>query len=106
MEAARYREAANRQLRKAEARCNTLQNASYTIQEAAARRTDRMKDRARIRHVEELERIKQLRKRISKVRLKRLEAEEERRQRREAIEEKAAGEKDAEPEKVRENNLE
>ena len=62
-----------------------------------------MKDRARIRYVEELERIKQLRKRVSEVRLKRLEAEEEIRQRGEK--EKAAGEKDAEPEKVREGNL-
>ena len=76
------------------------------IQKAAARRTDRMKDRVRIRYVEELERLKQLRKRVRDVRQKRLEAEEERRQRREAIEEKALGEKDAEPEKVREYNLE
>ena len=53
-----------------------------------------------------MDKLNQLRKRLREVRWKRLEAEEERQQRREAIEEKAAGEKDAEPEKVRENNLE
>ena len=72
-EAARYRETANRQLEKGEARSNTLRNTSYTIQQAATRKTDRMKDRARIRYVEELERIKQLRKRVNEVRLRRLE---------------------------------
>ena len=61
-----------------------------------------MKDRARIMYVEELERIKQLRKRVSEVRLKRLEAEEEKRQR---GEKGNYAEKDAEPEKVREDNL-
>ena len=49
----------------------------------ATRKTDRMKDRARIRYVEELERIKQLRKRVNEVRLRRLEDEEERRQKEE-----------------------
>ena len=77
-EAARYRDSTDRQFRKAGARCNTLQNASYTIQEAAARRTDKMKDRARLRYVEEMEKLKQLRKRVREVRWKRLEAEKER----------------------------
>ena len=48
-EAARHSDAADRQFRKAGARCKTLQNASYKIQEAAARRTDKIKDRARLR---------------------------------------------------------
>ena len=39
-----------------------------------------MKDRARIRYVEELERMKQLRKRVNEVRLRRFNDEEERRQ--------------------------
>ena len=69
---ARYREAVNRQLKKPEARSNTLGNASYTIQQAATRKTDRMRDRARIRYVEELEWMKQLRKRVNEVRLRRL----------------------------------
>ena len=60
-----------------------------------------MKDRARIRYVEELERIKQLRKRVNEVRLRRLEDEEERRQK---GENKAAAEdKNAESEKKKED---
>ena len=84
-----------------EARSNTLQNASYTIQQAATRKTDRMKDRARIRYVEELERIKQLRKRVNEVRLRRLEDEEERRQKGEK--KISSDDKNAEPEKMKED---
>ena len=62
-----------------------------------------MKDRARIRYVEELERIKQLRKRVNEVRLRRLEDEEERRQKGEK--KIAAEDKNAEPEKMREDTL-
>ena len=56
-EAARYRDAADRQFRKAGARCNTLQNTSYTIEEAVARRTDQMKNGARLRYVEKMEKL-------------------------------------------------
>ena len=62
-----------------------------------------MNDRARIKYVEELEKIKELRKRGREVRLKRLEEEEERSPRGEKR--KAAGDKNADPEKVREDNL-
>ena len=60
-----------------------------------------MKDRARIRYVGELERIKEVRKRVNEVRLRRLEDEEERRQKGE--EKTAAGNKHAEPEKMKED---
>ena len=67
----------------------------------ATRKIDRMKDRARIRYGEELERIKQLRKRVSEVRLRRLEDEEERRQKGEK--KIAAENKNTEPEKMKED---
>ena len=67
----------------------------------ATRKTDRMKDRARIRYVEELERIKQLKKRVNEVRLRRLEDEEERRQKGEK--KIAVEDKNAETEKIRED---
>ena len=105
-EAARYRDGVDSQIRKAAARCNTLRNISYTIQDAAARRTKKMKNGARLKYVKEMEKLKQLRERLWEVRWKRLEAEEERRQRKEAREEmergKSARDKEIEPEKEKE----
>ena len=74
-EAARYRDGANRQISEAAAKCNTLSKSSYTIQEAVAKRAEKMRIRARLRYAEEIEKLKQLRKRVREVRWKRLEAE-------------------------------
>ena len=75
------------------------------IQEAATRRTEKMKNGARLRYVKEMEKLKQLRE-SEEVRWNRLEAKEERRQRKEAKEEKERGkaskEKEAEPEMEKE----